>query len=922
MDILGSWGMFDTNPRGAAWRRVDRRAAADAGLRSLPQTGLPPLTEGVDRDRSELTAQRGLTSAAAAERLRREGPNLLPPARKHSPLRRFVGELTHFFALMLWVAAGLAVLAGIPQLSVAIIAVIVLNAVFSFIQESRADRAADRLATLLPAQVTVVRDGRRQQVSAADVVVGDVLALAAGDRIPADGVVTRSIALRLDTSMLTGESRPVDVSAGDAVYAGTFVVEGEGLALVDATGRGTRLAELSLLSTATPKPMTPLAKELRRVVRLIAAIALGVGAAFFGITLLLGNPPSQGFIFAVGVTVALVPEALLPTVTLTLAWGAEQMARRNVLVRDLEAVETLGSTTIICTDKTGTLTRNQMTVMQAWLPEGTATVTEAGYQPEADVDVEPAGCHRAVVRLAEAVVRCSDGYVHEIDGAWVPHGDPMEAALDVFARRVGVDTDALRRDDVDVARFPFDPRRRRMSVVLDGRVLVKGAPDAVLALCPGDEAVHAQVDEMAARGLRVIAVAARSLSGAPTPTSAEEAEAGLTLMGLIGLEDPPRPDVREALDACRGAGIAVVMVTGDHPATARAIATEVGLREANDPVLLGRDLPDDDAALGALVDRTGTVVARVSPEDKLRIARALRQRGHVVAMTGDGVNDVPALHEANIGIAMGASGTDVAREAADLVLLDDHFASIVAGVEQGRATFVNIRRFLTYHLTDNVAELTPFVVWALSGGSFPLALGVLQILALDIGTDTLSAVALGAEPPARHLLKGPPVSGRLLNGTVLRRAFGVLGPSVAVFTMVAFVAAYVAAGWRPGEPFRTGDVALAASGAAFMTVVLAQTANAFACRSSTRWPGALGWTTNRLLLPAAGIEVVFSLVAVFVVPFALLLGQAAPPAIGWVVALASMPLLLLVDALDKARRRRSIAGDEQPGVGRRAPSSQ
>ena len=535
------------------------------------------------------------------------------------------------------------------------------------------------------------------------------------------------------------------------------------------------------------------------------------------------------------------------------------------------------------------------------------TVTEAGYAPDADVHVEPAGCHPAVARLAEASVRCSDGYVLEVDGTWVPHGDPMEAALDVFARRVGVDTDALRRTDIDQARFPFDPRRRRMSVVLDGSVLVKGAPDAVLALCPGDEAAHAQVDAMAARGLRVIAVAMRSLSGAVTPASVEEAETGMTLLGVLGLEDPPRPDVRASLDACRGAGIAVVMVTGDHPATATAIATEVGLRTPADPVLVGRDLPVDDAELGALIDRSGTVVARVSPEDKLRIARALRLRGHVVAMTGDGVNDVPALHEANIGIAMGASGTDVAREAADLVLLDDHFASIVAGVEQGRATFVNVRRFLTYHLTDNVAELTPFVVWALSGGSFPLALGVLQILALDIGTDTMSAVALGAEPPARHLLKGPPVSGHLLNRTVLRRAFGVLGPAEAVASMGAFVAVYLAYGWRPGMPFPSGDIALAASGAAFMTVVLAQVANAFACRSSTQWPGALGWTSNRLLIPAVAAGLAFSLAVLLVPVLASALGQQPPTAIGWGVALASMPLLLAVDALDKAVRRRVAA---------------
>lgn len=865
---------------------------------------------------------RGLTTGQALERLRLDGPNVLPSPRRRSAIRRFIDELTHFFALMLWVAAGLAVLAGIPELSIAVVAVIVLNAVFSFIQESRADRAAERLSTLLPARVTVVRDGRRQDVDATEVVVGDLLALSAGDRVPADGLVSTEAALMVDTSMLTGESVPVRLDPGAPLFAGTFVVEGEATAEVDATGLGTRLAELVRLSEAAPRVSTPLARELRRVVRVIAAIALTVGAAFFAITLLIGGDPAEGVVFAIGVTVALVPEALLPTVTLTLAWGAEQMARRQVLVRDLEAVETLGSTTVICTDKTGTLTRNQMTVVRAWLPTARASVAVPGYAPDALVLVDPATALPAVLHLADAAVRCSDGYVHAVGGDWRPHGDPMEAAIDAFARRLGVRTDDLRRTDRDEARFPFDPRRRRMSVVVDGRVLVKGAPDGVLAVCSDPSVVAqatAEVAVMADAGLRVIAVAERRPSR--IPADAQEAEVDLVLLGLLGLQDPPRTDVRPALDACRSAGISVVMVTGDHPATARAIATEVGLRVADDPVLVGDDLPADEAELGALVDRSGTVVARVSPEDKLRIAKALQARGHVVAMTGDGVNDVPALEAADIGIAMGASGTDVAREAADLVLLDDNFASIVSGVEQGRTTYVNVRRFLTYHLTDNVAELTPFLVWGLSGGSFPLALGVLQIIALDIGTDTLSAVALGAEPSRRSVLAGPPVSGRLLDRTVLWRAFGVLGPTVAVATMAAFVASYLAGGWTPGEPFPTGAVALAASGAAFMTVVLAQTANAFACRSTVRWPGALGWTTNRLLPPAAAIELLLSLLMVFVVPVALFLGQAPPPPAGWAVALLSVGALLGVDAVEKAVRRRlrrlgSTEAKERGGHGR------
>jgi magnesium-transporting ATPase (P-type) len=503
-------------------------------------------------------------------------------------------------------------------------------------------------------------------------------------------------------------------------------------------------------------------------------------------------------------------------------------------------------------------------------------------------------------------VRCSAGRAVERDGEWQAQGDPMEAALDVFARRLGIDTDAERSLVLTDDRFPFDPQRRMMAVVAGGEVVVKGAPDTVLAQCGDGPGSTEALGALTTSGLRVIAVASRPVGEAP-PRNLAEAAHGMRLLGLVGLEDPPRPDVREAIDASRRAGIRVAMVTGDHPTTAAAIATEVGLRRGDELVVCGDELPADDALLGALVDRDGIVVARVSPEDKLRIAKALRARGHVVAMTGDGVNDGPALHEADIGVAMGRSGTDVAREAADLVLLDDHFASIVAGIEQGRATFVNVRRFLTYHLTDNVAEVTPFIVWALSGGRFPLALGVLQILALDIGTDTLSAVALGAEPPAAHLLERPPVSGRLLDRTVLRRAFGLLGPVEAAMSMVAFLTACVVAGWRPGDSFPTGQELAAASGAAFMAVVFGQTANAFACRSSTETPGRLGWTTNRLLFPATAMGLSVSLLMLLVPPVADELGHAVPPVAGWIVALSTAGVVLAADALDKARRRAALA---------------
>ncbi|WP_225753408.1 cation-transporting P-type ATPase [Actinotalea sp. Marseille-Q4924] len=875
------------------------------------------------------SAAAGLSSHEADRRRAAGGPNRIPPPPRPSLARRVLAELTHAFAVMLWVASALAFVARLPQLGVAIAAVVLLNALFASWQRARADHAAERLSALLPTRVSVLRDGRRRIVDADDVVVGDLLLLESGDRVPADAVVAAAHRLLVDTSLLTGESEATAVDPGGDLFAGTFVVEGDAQAVVTATGGGTRLAGIARMATA-PGPETPLTRELRRVVHVLAAIAVGVGALFLLVSVLVGNPVQSAVVFAIGVTVALVPEALLPTVTLSLAWGSEQMARRRVLVRSLDAVETLGSTTFICTDKTGTLTRNEMTVVAAWTPAGSVTLTGRGYDPGADgVDVAPqpdvdADAARSAVRAAAvAAVRCSTGYAHLVDGRWQAHGDPMEAALDVLARRMGVDTDRDRREAPATRRMPFDPRTRRMAVVVDGVLVVKGAPDGVLPLCrdPADVlgAAQAQVEALTGRGLRVLAVAARPWAE-PNPTvdaTAADDVSRLGLLGLVALEDPPRDDVVEALAACRQAGVRVAMVTGDHPATAAAIADEVGLRRPGDPVLVGHELPTSDRVLGAMLDHDGVVVARVSPEDKLRIARALRHRGHVLAMTGDGVNDAPALQAADIGVAMGRSGTDVAREAADLVLLDDAFASIVRGIEHGRATYVNVRRFLTYHLTDNVAELTPFVVWALSGGRFPLALGVLQILALDLGTDTLSATALGAEPPHRHVLDQPPVRAGLLDRTVLRRAFGLLGPLVAALTMLAFVLSLAVAGWTPGGPLPDDAGVRAASGAAFMTVVLAQTANAFACRSASRWPGALGWTSNRLLLPAASTELAFSLVVLLVSPFALALGHARPPAVGWAVAFASAGAVLAVDAADKAWRRRGVGarpGPRAPGT--------
>ena len=859
---------------------------------------------------------RGLTPEEAATRLRRYGPNVLPTP-PGPPAWRVLGrQMVHFFAAMLWVASVLAFVAGLPELGVAIAVIVVLNGFVAFAQEHRAERAAERLRDLLPRRVQVVRGGAPVEIDARELVPGDLVLLRIGDRVSADLQVLEAYGLAVDTSALTGESVPSPVEAGERVYAGSFVVEGEGKGEVTATGGTTRLAEIARLTRGEERPPSPLTIELRRLVRIIAAIAVGVGVAFFGAALLLGVPARSGFLFAVGVTVALVPEALLPTITISLAVGAQRMARRNALVRRLESVETLGSTTFICTDKTGTLTLNQMMVAEVWTPAGSARIRGSGYEPTAEIETDSPAAGEALRDVARVGARCSTGYAVLRDGVWSAEGDPMEAALDVLARRVGVSIAEDRQAAPERRRFPFSPARRRMSIVAGDQVLVKGAPDAVLPVCAAPPDTGPVIDAMAARGLRVLAVAARRLEPGELPSNAAEAERDLELLGLVGLADPPRPGAAAALAACRRAGIKVALVTGDHPATARAIAQATGVLSPDGLVVLGSELPTDDEELGELVDRDGIVIARVDPEAKLRIARALQRRGHVVAMTGDGVNDGPALQAADIGVAMGRSGTDVAREAADLVLLDDDFATIVAAIEQGRAIFHNARRFLTYHLTDNVAEVTPFVVWALSGGRIPLALGVLQVLALDVGTDTVSAIALGAEPPRRRAMEGPPRRGHLMDREVARRVFAVQGPVEAFMAMAAFAVSLLAAGWRPGVPFPTGPALQAASGAAFTAVVIGQAANAFACRSTVEWPGALGWFSNRLLVVGVAAGLLFAAGTLFLPPLAALLGQAPPNAAGWGVALLAGPAVLAADALYKARKRRR----GQPNEGHPRPS--
>ncbi|WGY04503.1 cation-transporting P-type ATPase [Nocardioides sp. QY071] len=842
----------------------------------------------------DAAAAAGLTEEQVEQSRRTHGANVVASVRRKPAWRLLLDQMTHLLAVLLWVAAGLAVVAGMPELGIAISLIVVLNALFAFWQEFHADRSTERLRALLPARALVVRSGHQVLVEVADLVVDDVVLVEAGDRVGADLEVVSAEALALDESLLTGESAAVPHDAGDRLMSGTFVTQGRARTRVVAVGPDTTLAGISRLSETAHRPPSPLTVQLRKVVRVVAVVAFTVGIGLGLGSLALGLDPTEAFLFGVGVSVALVPEGLLPTVTLSLARGAQRMAGEKALVRRLDAVETLGATTFICTDKTGTITQNRMNVVTVITSSGRHDIAGDGYAPTATVT--GTGDPSALQRAARSALRCVTGRVREKDSGWSPVGDPMEAALHALALRVGAAAEEV------VVRRPYTAERMVSSAWYDGEVAVLGAPEAVLARCLAvPEHIRTALAELTDVGLRVLAVAGRSGG----EDAGEAGERDLSFLGLLGLQDPPRPDVAQALGECRRAGIRVAMLTGDHPRTAQAIARQVGLLHDGGVVIEGKDLPADDRDLATLLDaEQGAVVARVAPADKLRIARALRGNGHVVAMTGDGVNDAPALRTADVGVAMGASGSDVAREASDLVLLDDHFATIVTAVELGRATTQNVRRFLTFHLTDNVAELAPFAAWALSGGSFPLAIGVLQVLALDIGTDMLPALALGAEPGRSDVMRGRR-RRTLIDRALAVRAFLVLGLTEAVLALAAFTTVLVGHGWRWGATPQDSTLALA-SGTAFAVIAGTQVANAFACRSTRLPVWRLDLLSNRLVLVAVAAEVLLLMVFLGVPPVAELLGGSFPDVGGWLVVVASAMALLLVDGLAKTLRRTKV----------------
>jgi len=842
-----------------------------------------------------LSTPQGITAEEAAHRRSEYGLNEIHEAHARPMILRLAAQFTHFLALLLWFAAALCFLSeylhpgeGLLRLGIAIVAVIFINAVFTFIQEYRTEKAIEELRKMLPFRVAVIRGGAELEVDAAEIVPGDLVLLREGDKVPADARVVLASRLTVNNSLLTGESdsrlltdAPCDtemLESGNLVFAGTLVVSGSGQAVVYATGMATEFGKIAQITGKVVEEVSPLHIEITRVSRIVALIAVSCGSFFFLIGGLVGRGFWANFLFAIGIIIATVPEGLLPTVTLSLAMGSRRMARRNALVKSLNAVEALGSIDLICTDKTGTLTQNLMTVKNLWSPDDPAMAC-------------------AVARLCNNVTVTAEGI----------KGDPTETALYNYAMEQGAVTGER------LGEIPFDADRKRMATLhrIDGKlyVLVKGAGESVLPLCtsmslagsiiPTDTAeLLGRQQAMASEGLRVIALAFRELGELPTGEIPEE---GLVFAGFMGLLDPPRPEVPQALKDCHSAGIKVIMITGDAGPTASAIARDIGLITGEPVIIEGREcagMPDEQ--LRAELKKENLIFARMSPQNKMQVVSLLIEEGHRVAVTGDGVNDAPALKKAHVGIAMGLVGTSVAREAADIVLLDDNFASIVHAIEEGRAVFENIRSFITYIFASNIAELIPFIGYILF--NIPLPLTIMQILAVDLGTDMFPALALGAEKPSPDIMQRPPRPKKehLLTMGVLLRGYLYLGMLEALAGMSAYFYVMYQGGWIWGQLLAPASTLyLEATTACLAGIIAAQIANALVCRSPTVSIFTLGILSNRLVLAGIATDV---LLAAFIIytPIGNSLFASAP--IGADVWLLLTPFAMLLFGTDETRK--------------------
>ena len=838
----------------------------------------------------------GLSGSEAERRLLQYGPNVLQRRAGRQWPKALVRQLTHPLALLLWLAAGLLLIVGSNVVATAVVLIVLLNAAFSFVQELQAERAVEALAKYLPQRAKVERDRVVTEIDASQLVPGDVVVIEEGDRIAAD-IRLLAGAVEVDMSALTGESVPTlrsaamaDVnvpllSAHDLLFSGTSCTGGQARGVAFATGMGTEIGRIAALSERVKPDPSPLERQVRRAAWLIAAVSVMLGLSFIPVATLAAHLTLiNSLIFAAGLLAGMVPEGLLPVITLALAVAVRDLAKRGALVKRLSAVETLGSTDVICTDKTGTLTQNRMTPVAVWTAAGQADIDPE--HPDAHMDRPQRSS--PLESLGRIAARCNNARLDDPAGAV---GDPTEIAVLNAARILGAETDVAIREANRRWQFHFDPELKLMSTIdrsEDGSPVVhtKGAPEALLDRCSQILDAHGQpqpldqsqrrsiedaVNSFAAQGLRVLGFAQRPLpTKKRTPHRRATAEQDLCFVGLIAMLDPPRTGVVEAVAKCRTAGIRIIVITGDHPLTAAATAERIGITGPHPTVVTAEDFEQlDENQLAALIRAQPEVIfARASPEAKLHIAEALRRDGHVVAMTGDGVNDAPALRRADIGVAMGLSGTDVAREAATMVLTNDDFGSIVVAVEAGRRIYDNVRKFIVYIFAHAVPEVVPFMVFALSGGAIPIPLTIMQLLAFDVGSETLPALSLSRDPAEPGIMQRPPRprDEGVIRVPMLLRAWLFLGMMVAALAALGYFYVLLKAGWRPGISVGAGTPMYhpyrQATTMTFLGMITGQIGTAFAVRTQRASLWSVGVFSNRYLI--AGIAAEIALAALFV----------------------------------------------------------
>jgi len=833
------------------------------------------------------TGPKGLSEEEIKNRQTFFGLNKVQEKKTFHPIRQLVKQFISPMAILLWVAGILAFIAKMPELAIAVWTVIIINGAFSFVQEWRTDQALSLLGKMIPRNVRVIREGSEKTIPASELTVGDVIIVTQGDIVSADARLVETTELFVDNSVLSGESLPLNrlPNAFDSVghsiseimniiYAGSTISAGSGKAIVYAIGMDTEVGQVSTLATKIEVGHGTLGLQINKVVKIITGVAFLMGVAVFLLSLsVIGFDWITSFLFALAIVTANIPEGLLPTVNLCLAMGAQRMAKHNALIRGLPSVETLSSATVICTDKTGTLTQNQLMVRKIWTPDNLVEITGEGFKRDGTLKIENESTKKGVSKLLVAAVLCNDaslGY-NDYTREFTINGSPTEGCLLIAAEKFGFSVSQLRNEFTVLERFPFSSDRKEMSVLVvdNGDIFYdqgahylfsKGAPNILIQKCgvqykgshvvplskQEQDAILAQNDAFANEGFRVLALAYKKVE------SEKYDESDMVFLGLAVTYDPPRVEVRPAIERLRKAGLKVTIITGDYGLTAAAIGRQVGIIEGEDfRIIKGAEVNEmDDFKLAEVLHtKTPVIFSRTTPQNKLRIVETYKKLGEVVAVTGDGVNDVLALRSANMGIAMGKNGTDVARSAADMILLDDNFATIVEAVKEGRGIYANIKKFITYILTSNVPEIVPtlFVVFM----NVPPALTVLQILSVDLGTDLVPALALGTEEPEGKVLEDKPrkVTDQLIDRKLILRSYAFLGIIEALITMGAFFYVWMLKyGYNLGQMQAIAD-AIAGNGSlvsaadmqvyrysttlALAAIVFSQIGNLFACRSDT-----------------------------------------------------------------------------------------